>query len=147
MTTTSTNTASPAKYRKNGACPHCGAPIYADASLMKGKNDDTIAALPLPYYTCGCRFNLQVQPTVYPIPIPTQPDPQMPFWKPQPFQPNTVPWPTSDPHWTICLRPKPSETQCKAPNFVPAPPDFDWRPFTGSGGCGGFPMDNITVLN
>ena len=125
------------EYRKTGACPQCGAPIYADASLTTGKNGEVLTVLPQPYYTCTCRFNQQ----------PALPSPVGP-WAPWAPCPSDVPypWPT-----LIC---KPSETHCNLPkpptiNIIPTGPSDDivgWmKQFCGSGSVTGQPFKGFVI--
>ena len=98
MITVNTNTvpALPAEYKQTGDCPHCGAPIYADAACFDG---DKVIGLPMPYFTCWCRINLQPQiiPQPYPVPMPQEPQKLIPTW--QPFiTPTTAPFVPTDPY-------------------------------------------------
>lgn len=44
------------EFRQTSSCPKCGAPIYVDANLTKGKNGEVLTVLPTPHYTCACRI-------------------------------------------------------------------------------------------
>ena len=136
VTTTGTVAfATPKKYHKIGECPHCGAPICADASITKGKDGEVFTVLPQPHYTCACRFSLQ--PHVVPMPIaPIQP------WTPAPTYPggDPLPWPGTT--WIVN---KPSVNQCN--NELPKGPqcDFDWKRFCGSGGVTATPFKGVVL--
>jgi len=72
----------PKYYYHVSDCPHCGAPIYVDAYIQGGNNhaDTKVAdSLPMPYFTCSCRYlmgqpapNTNIWPNGWPYP-PVQP--------------------------------------------------------------------------
>jgi hypothetical protein len=128
MTTTATCTAftMPEKFRKTGACPHCGAPIYADASITEGENGEVLTVLPMPFYTCMCRLNLQpaVQPFILPvIPPQPQPAPLTPTWRPGD---TGNPFPTTWQGENINVADDGHKTLCRT--------GIDWDRLCGSGG-------------
>lgn len=73
--------AMPDKLHKTADCPKCGAPIYVDAALVAA--DGSLTGLPMPFFTCMCRFNFNTNPLainpappvtpwpIYPLPQPT----------------------------------------------------------------------------
>jgi hypothetical protein len=84
MTTTTTNTTFPAlpeKFVREGHCPTCGAGIYINAQDCDINGE--YCTLPTPYYTCNCRLNNVLNPTVNPL------NPVVPF----------TPYPTTAPPW------------------------------------------------
>lgn len=81
-TTTGTNfiqVVLPNKFRQTSTCPQCGAPIYVDGDL----GDELLDKLPIPYFTCQCRFQ-QAAPTYIPY------APYVPTWPP--INPITPTW-------------------------------------------------------
>lgn len=129
----------PVEYRELSKCPHCGAPIYADARCFKGKK---VITLPTSYFTCTCRFNQM------PYAQPFVPAPVQPPWYPPVFPP-VNPSPT----WIVTL-PQPNTVNPQKTGYsvpptttaVPNGPSWDWtKTFCQSGGISAKPNKNICI--